>query len=306
MKLYTKDGQRAAKEFIFSHARTLEKTLYLYEFENGSQTDVLTALAAFQNPDGGFGHALEPDFRSPDSSALATSITLDILRELQIPAEHPLVSKALAYLVQTYDRVDGVWRIVPLTGDASPHAPWWNQDRIEETFDHFCSNPTAELVGYLWTYAALVPTELKEQALISVLTYFETLPEKISGDTLLCYLRLYAAPNLPQDAHARLKSRLPRMIAASVETNPEKWGGYCLKPFWVIPSPEAPFVEVIADALQSNLDYEIETQCTDGSWRPNWSWFGQFPDDWPAAERDWRGKLTLQTLKALKNFGRFG
>lgn len=304
MQLLNQDRRQAAKNFIFTHGRPLEKALYRYHFEQGSPADVLTALAAFQNSDGGFGHALEPDFRIPDSSALATSIALDILRELHTPTDHPLVKGAITYLLNTYDREQGVWRIIPPTGDKAPHAPWWNQDRLETTFDFFRANPKAELVGYLWTYTALVPTDLKEQSLASVLAHFDTLPETIPVDALLCYLRLYTTENLPPSAYEHLKARLPRMIAASVETNPEKWGGYCLKPLWVVSSPKAPFADVIADALQRNLDYEIEQQCADGSWKPNWSWLGQFPDEWPNAEREWRGSLTLRTLRALKNFGR--
>ncbi len=49
------------------------------------------ALASFANPDGGFGGSLEPDLRAPDSSALATSQALRMLRELGQPADHPLV-----------------------------------------------------------------------------------------------------------------------------------------------------------------------------------------------------------------------
>lgn len=61
---------------------------------------------------------------------------------------------------------------------------------------------------------------------------------------------------------------------------------------------------MIRPALEQNLDYEIEQQCEDGSWSPNWSWFGQFPEEWPTAEREWRGVLTLRTLRALQAFGR--
>ena len=64
----------------------------------------------------------------------------------------------------------------------------------------------------------------------------------------------------------------------------------------------------MADALSKevelNLNYEIEHQHEDGSWLPNWSWGGNYPDFWPQAKREWQGILTLMRLKQLQAFGR--
>src|SRR5689334_13066678 len=53
-------SQRLAKaqEFIWLHARLLERNLFAYLFANGSKEPVLAALHAYQNEDGGFGNAL--------------------------------------------------------------------------------------------------------------------------------------------------------------------------------------------------------------------------------------------------------
>lgn len=304
MKLFTKEQQNKAKEFMMISARPLEKVLYRYHFEDGSREEVWKELEHFQNSDGGFGHAMEPDLRAPESSALATSHALEILRELKTPAENPLVNNAIAYLVNTYEREKGVWRIIPKTTETSPHAPWWNQEQLEETFDHFLSNPRPELVGYLFTYESLVTPGLKEQILTEVLSHFDSLSAPISGDALLCYLRLYATRNLPAEARERLHTKLVRVIGSSVEISLEKWASYCLKPLWAISSPDSPFARMISEALEQNLDYEIERQCEDGSWTPHWTWGGVYPEDWKIAEREWRGIITLKILRALRNFGR--
>ena len=304
MKKFSKAAKQKARDFLLTQARPLEQALYRYEFEQGDKETVLEELGEFQNPDGGFGHALEPDFRAEQSSALATSVALDILRDLDISAENPLVSRSIAYLLESYNPETGVWRIIPEGTDASPHAPWWSQERLETTFDGFRWNPKAELAGYLWTYESLVPVELKNAVLDSAVQAIEAPLESIGGDALLCYTRLIATKNLPADIQRRIRNSLQELIPVSVELDPEKWGDYCLKPLWLVNSPASPFYETLAEAVESNLDYEIESQCQDGSWTPNWNWAGTFPEAWKQAEREWRGILTLRNLRSMKNFGR--
>ena len=47
-----------ARRFIFRNARPLDFARWRFAFEGGSREDVLAALAAYQNGDGGFGHGL--------------------------------------------------------------------------------------------------------------------------------------------------------------------------------------------------------------------------------------------------------
>jgi hypothetical protein len=60
----------------------------------------------------------------------------------------------------------------------------------------------------------------------------------------------------------------------------------------------------LSHILPANLDYVIQSQGEDGSWSPPWSWFGAYPADWPQAERDWRGVLTLERLEWLHAYDR--
>lgn len=68
--------------------------MFEHQFERAPPERVVAELARFQNDDGGFGYALEPDLRTPSSSALATGIGLHMLKELRCPADHPMVGKA--------------------------------------------------------------------------------------------------------------------------------------------------------------------------------------------------------------------
>lgn len=76
MKTYKK-----ARQFVYQNARPLDFARWKYHFEGGSREAVLDILSAYQNSDGGFGHALEPDFWNPDSTPTATWMATNILRE---------------------------------------------------------------------------------------------------------------------------------------------------------------------------------------------------------------------------------
>ena len=59
-----------ARAFVYRNARPLDIARWQYHFESGSSDAVLKALATYQNADGGFGHALEPDAWNPNSSPI--------------------------------------------------------------------------------------------------------------------------------------------------------------------------------------------------------------------------------------------
>ena len=151
MDMLTVDAFEKAKKFIFTCARSLEQHIFSYYFEDGTVAAIFAALTAFQNADGGFGHGLESDLQLPDSSVLATSVGLQVLREFRAAQDHPLVRGAMEYLVQMFEFTGNVWPIIPSNTDDAPHAPWWTySDNTAEEWGGYLLNPRAEIVGYLW------------------------------------------------------------------------------------------------------------------------------------------------------------
>lgn len=302
MKKLTRKAQEKARDFIYEQARLLEQARYAYHFEAGTAENVFTQLATFQNPDGGFGHGLEPDVRLPDSSVIATTVALQILRTLQAPATHPLVEGAIRYLLQTYDAGQKAWPIVPENIDEAPHAPWW---RYDADLSNFLINPRAEIVGYFLDYGRLVPQELRDTLLEAVVAHLMVHPDEMEMHDLLCYVRLAETAALPPQTRAAILPKLERVVVAAVATERSAWEAYGLKPVTVADTPHSPFVPVLAEAVARNLDYEIDEQQEDGSWKPPWSWGDAFPQAWQKAQREWQGVLTLKGLRVLQAFGRF-
>lgn len=306
MKQLSREAQARAKAFIERHARPLEQRIYAYEFEQKPKEAIFEALATFQNPDGGFGNALEPDLRLPDSSVLATTVGLQVLREFDAPADHPLVRGAMRYLLQTYNPVAEVWPITPPHTDDAPHAPWWTYgEDVVKMWDGYLVNPRVEIVGYLVDYAPPeLPAWVLNRLVDAVVAYPDEHPEKFGMFDLLCYDRLIKTRALPEDTRAALIAKLAPLVDQLVVKDPAEWEKYNLMPLELVNTPDSPFAAMLGDVVVHNLDFEIDHQHADGSWKPKWTWGSLYPDVWEQAKQEWSGVITLRSLKALRNFGR--
>ncbi len=302
MKQLTQAAFQRAKNFIMEQGRALDQRRFEFHFKDGSADAVLAALSPYQNDDGGFAHSLEPDIRTPASSAIVTTIGFQILREIQAPASHRVVRKGIQYFIDTYDESQRVWHIVPPEVDDAPHAPWWNYESTTESFGRFLVNPRAEILGYLHEFSDNVPTELLNTLTTVVLEHLESLPDKMEMHDVLCCVRLAETEALPD--RDKVWAKLACAATQGVARNAEQLTGYVLKPLWLVPSPESPLTAGLKDEVEMNLDFEIGQQGEDGSWSPNFSWDDQDPEAWQTAKKEWQSRITVDTLKTLKDFGR--
>jgi len=309
MQRLNQEQFRRARRFLKTEARPLDLALFEFRFEEATSDHVTEELARYQNADGGFGHALEPDVRTPSSSALATGIGLHILKELGCPAGHPMVSGAVAYLFQTFDQETQVWRVIPHDANDYPHAPWWHdEDRsLAQTFDGFAIIPRAQLAGLLNHYREVVPDDWLDSLTETTVSTIESLDDEAfggGGDTLRYALDLTQMEALPQRFRDRLLPRVRGLADSIVCRDPDNWGEYCATPLKIAPSPDSVVTDSLWHDLQRNLDHTIERQTTEGAWEPTWSWGTIYPQVWQQAKLEWRGHLTLEMLTSLRAFGR--
>src|SRR6476659_2049229 len=113
----------AAARFLASSARLLDRRRYERLFADGPAQPVRDAVAAYRNPDGGFGHALEPDGRTPASQPAAVEAALRFLHEADA-WDDGIAAGALAWL----ERHEADGGGAPFTTEGledAPHAPWW-------------------------------------------------------------------------------------------------------------------------------------------------------------------------------------
>jgi hypothetical protein len=276
MKQLSREAFERARQFLRAQARPLERALFEYHFEGSMVERVFAELAYFQNDDGGFGHALEPDLRTPSSSALATGIGLHLLQELGCSMNHPMVRRAASYLIATYRADLQAWPVAPADTNSFPHAPWWHDTNgnLAQRFDYFRISPRARLVGLLHHFSSLVPADWLDQATAATIKYIEEV-EVLGGgggSDLEYAINLAETENLPQHYRTRLNARIRQAIPAVVVRDPVKWSTYCITPLRICRSSDTLGADLIQGELQLHLDYQLEHQMPEGNWEPSWSW----------------------------------
>ena len=290
-----------AKEFLLQHARPLERALFRFHFANAAAAEVRQTLAVFQNKDGGFGQALEPDFRLPASSAMATSLAFRYLRQIGVSSRDPMVRAAVRWTQDSFDRELRRWPAVPPDVNNWPHAPWWIWSGPGQP--GFTANPGIEFVAHLWCYREAVDPAFLSGITVAADELIARLPGQPEMHDLLCVIRLAETPSVPAQLRNQAASYIRQAGPAIVARDQAAWTGYGVKPLLLAPEADSLLAPLLRDAVNENLQFEILCQGTDGSWSPNWNWGGLSPQDWPKAELEWKGVLTLQALLTFRSYG---
>lgn len=301
MAMLSHDAYARAATFLREEARELEAARFRHTFEGAAPEQALEVLGAYQNGDGGYGRALEPDVRTPSSSALATSRALLHLAELGAARDHPQVRAADAYLERSMDPERWVWRIIPEDAGAYPHAPWWGEAGLEDRFGGFVVNPRAAVVGGLLSFQDALDQSWLSGVAEDTVRAVET--RELDMHELMAALALLEAPGLAVASRARVRAACEQAAQRLVPRDPDAWWSYGLQPVTVAPRPESPLHHLFSDVVHANLDVLIEQQGDDGAWSPAWSWEA-YPEAWAEARREWQGVLTLEALSTLRAYGR--
>ncbi|KIL44042.1 hypothetical protein KP77_29910 [Jeotgalibacillus alimentarius] len=286
-KHLTKDQKIAINLYISRDAREVDRAFHQFRQGEGKAESVVRVLESYQNADGGFGHALEPDRRLIDSSVLETTVALQYLMQLPISREHPMVSKALNYLEKQYDGEQKLFPIVPVTVNHVPSAPWWHVNEAGETgFEKTPGNPSAEVLGY---FQRCRPHSIFTAKLeTDVLNRLDEITEWDMHE-IQCYYRLAEMTPKPD-----LQRRIIQKIIQHVQftQNPEEWQGYGLQPIQLIKNTQSPLYGKFEDIAEENAAWYAQQLHAEGYWNPSWEW-GQYPVEWALSKKDWQSYLTV-------------
>ncbi len=278
-----------ASDFIWRTARLLDRHRFAYLFLNGERDAVLRALRPYKNPDGGFGHALEPDLRGPVSQPMPVWSALCVLDEIDA-FDDPMVSQACDYLMTITTAEGGVPFVLPSVR-AYPRAPWW------QTGDHPSAslNPTAAIAAllhkhqvehpwlvsataYCWRHIAAIETT-DAYEVRAILPFLDYVPDRARAEQALTSI----GPKIFEQHLVALDPATP---------------GEVHTPLNFAPRPESLARRLFSDELiEMHLQALTAAQETDGGWPINWQ-------VWTAASGlEWRGWATIEALKTLRAYG---
>jgi hypothetical protein len=290
MKRLSTEDVHLAENYILHAARVLERHRFACLFGTGSAAAVEASLAAYRNPDGGFGHALEPDGRGPGSQPVAVLAALSMVDEVGAFGGD-LVAGAVDYLASASAPDGGQVFVHPNIRDF-PRAPWW---QIPERYVGSVY-PTGSIVGLLHKNKVAHPwveagTAFCWQA-IDALT--ETNPYEVFG----CVRFLDHVPD--RDRAEATAARLGKLVrdGGHVSLSASDTGDV-YRPHDFAPTPESVARQWFSDAeLEASLDWLVGSQQDDGSWPVNWLIWT------PITAFEWGGWVTIEALKTLTAYGR--
>ena len=279
-----------ARDFLDRNGRLLERRLFGFHFDRVEVVGVVSALATFQNPDGGFGWGLEPDKRTPASQPVDLQIAFETLLEVGALAG-PMVVRACDWL-ETVTTEEGGAPFSLESANPWPHAPWWT---VEAPLPADI-NPTAAILACLLRAGVRHPWTARATAFCwrvaeaSETTKFHDLMPMIAF--------LEAVGDRPRADRAL--DRIGRRIVDQglVAMDPDAQG-YVKKPLDWAPRPESFCRRLFSDAdIERHLAALAARQQDDGGWPINWEPIS------PGVELEWRGRTTLQALLTLRAYGR--
>jgi hypothetical protein len=287
------DPFTAGETFLMAEARLVERRLFATCFRDAPAAGVLDALRGYQNEDGGFGHALEPDKRCPASLPIDVEIAFGVCAAAGA-TDPEMLGRACDFLSRTAAQADADGAVAlafPII-ESYPRAEHWAEWTYEPGL-----NPTAGLAGLLYRLGFDHPWRDEATRFCWKALEIGTLPDEVHAlmETLLF---LEHVPDRTR-AEKHMAAVLEHMTAQPMFHLDPQTPGYGLSPLQVAPTPDSPTRRLFSEAqITAHLDHLAQAQQPDGGWPITW-------DPPSAASRlEWRGIVTLQAMRTLHAYGR--
>jgi hypothetical protein len=293
-----------AAHFIWLTARVLEQRRFAHHFLDGSPDPVETALTAYRNPDGGYGHALDPDFRGPISQPLHTSAALRVLDGIG-RCTGQRVQRICRYLTEI-STPDGALPSLLPDRRGYPAAPWLTpaDDAPPTSGDLLTTGPVVGLlhrndIWHAWLFRA---TDFCWEAVESL---DRTHPYEVRA--ALAFLDGTRERARAEAAAERLGQLVREQRLAVTEPGQESAyplpEGYAPGELHYV-TDFAPEPHSLAhrwftgEELERGLDHLEAQQQEDGGWPVNWRAWA------PGTHLESRPVMTIEALLTLRAYGR--
>ena len=283
------------------YARPLEIAQIDYLFFNGSKENIISELEKYQNADGGFGNAIEPDSWNPNSSPIASWNAITILRTLDLQDDHKMIKSLFEYLESSFERQYNLWpRLIP-SNDHYPCARWWNFHH-----DKFDFNPSASLAGFILKHEKKNSKlyKMANQVVNKAIKYLNK-ATTIEVHELRCLIDMandLISAGRRDLINEKVENLILEHIEKIIERDETKWfTSYSVKPSALIKSHPSLGSIKYQSMIIKEFDLAMHSRDEDGIWKPTWNW-GQYPEIYEQAKTMWIGIIGLEYLKLMKSY----
>lgn len=277
------------RDFVYREGRLLERRLLAALFEHGPTGAVVDCLRGYQNADGGFGHALEPDKRAPASQPLDVLIALEAL-DAAGATDEEMIRRGCDFLETVADARGALPPVLPSIA-GFPRADHWGDGE-------FASGPSPAVAIAALLHRLGVDHPWRERVDAFCWSVVEGEPPDDAHVLRECFAFVESAPDGPRaEATAGcLAQALPQARWFLPDVGFDEYG---LTPLHFAPAPDSRWRALFSDEqIEAHLDRLAKDQQDDGGWPLAW----QPPS--AASTLDWRGIETLRALRVLVAYGR--
>ncbi len=242
-------------DWLMDRGRPLDIARFQYHFENADVSFILDELRKYQNPDGGFGHGLEPDFRNPNSSPIATWVATELLSEIGCWSfQLDIVRDLVTYLYACQEKDESWFRFSIESNNDYPRAIWWNYDPSKKAGIY---NPSAPLYGFL----ALVADDANAKLKLKEIFFRFMEDDDLDMHDLNALVRgvqyaLMANMEISDEIIEKVKQQINIGCKAFIEGSRTD---YVLRPSVFFPNFNFPFFADLIDILQVESKWLMET-----------------------------------------------
>ncbi|WP_410599937.1 hypothetical protein [Amycolatopsis sp. lyj-90] len=278
--------------FMATRARLLDKRRFEVLFRDGDPAAALAALEGYRNPDGGYGHGLEPDCRSANSQPGGALHAFEVFADAG-PATSPRAAELCDWLASISLPDGGIPFALPMP-DPVGSAPFWaGADPSVSSLQI-----TAIVAFTAQRVAAHDPAVAAHPWLAKATRYcldeIEKLEEAPHALVLAFAMKLVDALG-----DVRLVEKLGRFIpddgVVAVGGGIE---GEAMRPLDFAPVPDGPARKLFRpDVVEADLRRVADGRHDDGGWRVDYTSYS------PAAALEWNGLFTVNTLSLLRTNG---
>lgn len=261
----------------------------------------------YQNKDGGFAYALEPDNWNENSTPIGVWAATRRLCEIGFADScHPIIKGILKYLDSGKDFTDGKWFNTVASNNNYPHAVWWGCDDSKGTPD---DNPTVSLAGFALRFAdknSKLYYKAKEIAVKSVNEFTNNPTDEFH--TLRCFADLLEyclkIENFDLFDLNKFKNGLITQINKVICNEPEKWyTDYVCKPSSFFENNNKFFKYINRDLAKKEADIILQNQLSDGSFPVTWQWYTDYKE-FEISKNWWKSHFIINNMLYLKVFNK--